>query len=174
MRHASARTYGESDHARQLTRRGEAEAADVARQLRHAGIQPDYAVISAAMRARETWAEVARVCGDCEIAYDESLYGASAETVIEVLRLLPDEAGTAAYVGHNPAASYLAAVLSGGDGEPEALHRLISGMAPATAAVFEVEGKWTDLAIGCARLLHVFTATSSAAGPALSPEAGPA
>jgi phosphohistidine phosphatase len=156
MRHASARTHGESDHARQLTRRGEAEAADVARRLARAGIRPDYAVISAAMRARETWGAVARACGDCEISYDESLYGASAETVLEVLRRVPHEARTVAYVGHNPAASYLAAVLSGGEGDPEALRRLIAGMAPAMAAVLELDGDWEDLDAGGARLLHVF------------------
>ena len=156
MRHASARAHGESDRDRELSRAGRAEATHVARQLAHAGLCPDRAVVSDALRARQTWAAVERECGDCEVSYDEALYAASAETVLEELRLLPEEAGTVAYIGHNPAAAYLAAVLSGGEGEPDALQSLIAGMPPGMAAVFELSGDWAGLAPGSARLLQVF------------------
>ena len=53
------------------------------------------------------------------------------------------------------AAEYLAAVLSDGDGDPDAVRELLRGMPPATAAVFGLDGKWDQLAPGCARLLHV-------------------
>ena len=156
MRHASARAHGETDHDRELTRRGRAEASEVARRLAHAGIVPDRALVSDARRARQTWAAVERECGECEVSFEESLYVASADTVLELLRLLPGQTGTAAYVGHNPAAAYLAAVLSGGEGEPEAVHAVIAGMPPATAAVFELGGEWADLVPGSARLVQVF------------------
>jgi phosphohistidine phosphatase len=155
MRHATARSHGESDHGRELTRRGSAEAAEVARALLHADLCPDHAVVSAATRTRQTWLQLERACGVGQVSYDESLYAASAEIVMDVLRLLPAEAATAAYVGHNPAAEYVAAVLSDGEGDPEAMRDLLTGMTPATAAVFEVTCEWADLAPGCARLIHV-------------------
>ena len=156
MRHATARSYAESDHARELTGRGNAEAAEVARLLLRAELCPDHALVSAAARTRQTWAELELACGPCQVSYDESLYSASAETVLEALQLLPQEALTAAYVGHNPVAEYVAAVLSDGEGSPDAMRDLLTGMSPATAAVFELSGEWADLAPGSARLLHVF------------------
>lgn len=156
MRHASARAHGKSDHDRELTRRGKAEAAEVARRLAHAGVCPDHAVVSDARRARQTWTAIERECGECEVSCEETLYAGSAETVMEVLRLLPAEVGTAVYVGHNPAAAYLAAVLSGGEGEPDAVRDLIAGMPTATAAVFELDGEWADLVPGSARLVQLF------------------
>ena len=128
----------------------------MARALQHAGMRPDHAVVSGATRTRQTWTQLERVCGAGQVSYDESLYAASAETVLDVLHLLPPQAATAAYVGHNPAVEYVAAVLSDGDGDPEAMRDLLTGMTPATAAVFEVPGEWSDLAPGRARLLHVF------------------
>jgi phosphohistidine phosphatase len=159
MRHATARQYADSDHDRELTRRGNAEAAEVARLLVRAGMCPDHAVVSGAARARQTWAAIENVCGSCAASYDESLYAASAETAMEALRLLPREARTVVYVGHNPAAEYVAAVLSDGEGAPGAMRDLLRGMSPATAAVFELPGAWSDLEPGCARLLHVFRPT---------------
>jgi phosphohistidine phosphatase len=161
MRHATARSHAESDHARELTRRGQAEAAEVARLLVAAGVTPDHAVVSGATRARGTWQALERECGPCGVSYDDTLYSASAETVLEVLRLLPDESHTAVYVGHNPAAEYVAAVLSDGEGEPGAMRDLIRGMSPATAAVFETTGPWGDLTPGSARLQHVFRPSRS-------------
>jgi phosphohistidine phosphatase len=156
MRHATARSHAETDHARELTKQGAAEAHEVARMLAAAGIRPDRAVVSDADRARQTWMALEEECGRCEVAYDASLYSASAETVLEVLRLLPEESRVAAYVGHNPVAEYVAAVLSDGEGDPDAMRELIRGMRPATAAVFEVPRSWADLAPGSARLLRVF------------------
>lgn len=156
MRHATARAHAETDHARELTGRGTAEAAEVGRMLARAGVHPDRAVVSDAVRARQTWAEVERECGSCPVTEEPALYSASAETVLEVVRMLPAEARTAVYVGHNPAAEYLAAILSDGEGDAAAMRDLIRGMSPATAAVFGIDGAWADLGPGGARLLHVF------------------
>jgi phosphohistidine phosphatase len=160
MRHATARSHGESDHARELTRRGVAEANEVARRLAAAGVRPALALVSSALRARQTWEAVERECGPCEVRADESLYSASADTVLEVLRLVPVATGTVAFVGHNPAAEYMAGVLSGGDGDPEAMRVLLRGMPPATAAVFGITADWSDLAPGGGRLLQVFQPSS--------------
>ncbi len=128
----------------------------MARSLAAADLCPDHAVVSGAVRTRQTWAAMEDACGGCEVSFDDSLYSASAETVIDVLRLVPADVETLMYVGHNPAAEYIVAVLSDGEGDPEALRAVISGMAPATAAVFEIDGPWAELGPGSGRVLAVF------------------
>ncbi len=155
MRHASARTYGDSDHARVLTRRGLAEAAEVAGLLCEAGVSPDLALVSSATRAQQTWAAVSARCGDCEVEVSDGLYSASSDAVLDAVRVVPESTGTVLYLGHNPTASHLAAVLAGEQVSTEALSHIVGGMPPATAAVFGVEPEWADIAPGVARLLHV-------------------
>ena len=155
MRHASARTHGETDHARVLTRRGLAEAAALADQLVAAGLCPDVALVSSAIRAQQTWAPLAARCGGCEVDVSDALFTAGPEAVIEAVRLVPEHSRTVLYVGHNPTASYLAAVLPDEAVGTEALSHVVSGMPPACAAVFEVEPAWADLDQGTTRLVQV-------------------
>ena len=63
LRHAKAEPFAQTDLARQLTARGRASAHDVGRHLQEAGFVPDVALVSTAVRTRETWAEVAEGCG---------------------------------------------------------------------------------------------------------------
>ena len=55
MRHAKAEPFAPSDHARPLTYRGIASARDVGDHLRDGGLAPDYAIVSSALRTRQTW-----------------------------------------------------------------------------------------------------------------------
>jgi phosphohistidine phosphatase len=77
---------------------------------------------------------------------DEACYHGNPDTVLESLRLVPEDAGTVIFVGHNPTASYLCHLLDDGDGDPAALHGLLRGFPPGALAVFEVGGVWSDLA----------------------------
>ncbi len=155
MRHASARTHGDSDHSRVLTRRGHAEAAQVAAQLVQAGVLPDLALVSSATRARQTWDAMAERCPPCAVQESEALYSASTESVIDALRLTPADAEVVMYVGHNPTVSQLAAVLLDESVADDGLSLIVGGMAPGVAAVFEVEPAWQDLAPGGGRLTWV-------------------
>ena len=155
MRHASARTHGETDHARVLTRRGLAEAAALAEQLSAAGLCPDVALVSSATRAQQTWAPLGERCEGCQVEVSDGLYAAGAEAVIEAVRLVPEHSRTVVYLGHNPTASYLAATLPDETVSTEALSRIVGGMPPASAVVFEVELPWADLDQGTARVVGV-------------------
>jgi phosphohistidine phosphatase len=155
MRHATARTQAESDHERVLSERGLAEAADVARRLHGLGVQPELALVSDAARARQTWAAVERECGPCEVDCTGAMYAASTDTVLEALRSVRPTVATVTYVGHNPTAQHLAAVLSDGEGDPAAMRALLAGMRPATAVLFEVEVGWDEVAPGVARVVDV-------------------
>ncbi len=158
MRHAKAEPYADADRARRLTARGRSDATTVGEQLAAWGVVPDHAVVSAAARTVETWSLVKeQLSGDPTEEVTEAMYNASADAALETLRLLPDELRTVLLVGHNPCIAYLATVLHDGQGDPEALRRLLAGFPPAAAAVLELDGGWESLAEGVARLTHVHT-----------------
>ena len=155
MRHAKAEPYAQTDADRPLTARGRNDAAAAGRHLAELGVVPEHALVSSAVRTRETWAEVGRACGFSgaeEISDD--LYGASPDAVLESLRLVPPAVSTCIYVGHNPTAAHLAAGLDDGEAEPEALRGMLAGFPTAALAVFDVAGEWAGIGEGGARLTH--------------------
>jgi phosphohistidine phosphatase len=158
MRHAKAEPYADADRDRSLTARGRADAAACGRQLASWGLAPDHVVVSSAARTLETWSLVEeQLAGDPVVEVSEAMYAASADTALEALRLVPDEHRTVLLVGHNPCVAYLATVLHDGNGDPEALRRLLAGFPPAAAAVLELEDGWAELGEGTTRLTHVHT-----------------
>lgn len=157
MRHGAAEPYAATDQARALTTRGRADAAAAGRHLASTGLVPDHALVSTAVRTRQTWEEVRVATGaTVEAELESSLYSAHAEGILELVRLVPVDARTLIVVGHNPASAYLASTLDGGEGDPEAVRRLIEGgFPPAATATFELDCTWSDLAAGRARLTDV-------------------
>jgi phosphohistidine phosphatase len=155
IRHAKAEPYADTDAERSLTRRGHTEAEGAGRFLAEAGIRPDVALVSAAVRTRETWAHVLEATGaSAEAEFSDALYAASADDVLDALRRLPEGAATAAYVGHNPAAGSMAVALDDGEGDPSVVRGLLEGFPTAAVAVYEVPGPWAELTEGAARLTH--------------------
>jgi phosphohistidine phosphatase len=154
VRHGKAEPYADTDVARRLTRRGHTEAAAAGAFLAQAGLRPDAALVSSAVRAVETWEHLREATGAEAATPDEHLYNASASEVLAAVRNLPAATASAVYVGHNPAAGSLAYDLNDGEGDPEAVRGLLAGFPTAAVAVFEVPGDWADLEEGCARLLR--------------------
>jgi phosphohistidine phosphatase len=155
MRHAKAEPYAASDHARDLTARGRADASNAGAYLAAASVVPDYAVVSTATRTRSTWSEVATASGSAaEAVYDESLYNGDVARVLEALHVVPEEARTVIVVGHNPTAEYLAHVLDDGNGEPAAVTRMLAGYPAAALTVLDVDVPWSQLAEGVGRVRH--------------------
>ena len=157
MRHAKAEPYADSDSARRLTARGHEDAAAAGSRLADLGVVPDHALVSAAVRTRETWDEVRKSSGSAASEeFSEELYAASPGAVIELIREVSDEVGTCLYLGHNPTAAHVAAQLDDGDADPEVLRGLLAGFATSAFAVFDVPGAWGDLAQGGARLIEFY------------------
>jgi phosphohistidine phosphatase len=154
VRHAKAEPYADTDFDRRLTRRGHAEAQSAGEFLAATGLRPDTALVSAAVRAVETWEHLRDATGAAETDPSEDLYSASAEEVLGAVRDLPESATSAAYVGHNPAAGSFAYSLNDGEGDPEVVRGLLEGFPTAAVAVFRLPGAWADLEEGTARLLH--------------------
>ncbi len=108
------------DADRPLTARGERAAANLARQLAHAGVAPGLVLCSPARRARQTLELILPALGDPVVLVEEGLYAAGAPALLSRLRRLPAGVREAMLIGHNPGIHELALLLAG-TGAPESL-----------------------------------------------------
>jgi phosphohistidine phosphatase len=116
MRHAKSSRDDPSlaDHDRPLNSRGFSDAPKMGERLLQAGLVPARILSSAAVRASQTAAAVARASGYTgSVEHLESLYSADREAYLEALRGLPDDADPVLVVGHNPEIEALVDSLSG-------------------------------------------------------------
>jgi len=103
------------------------------------------------VRARETLRGVLPGLGKPEVWIEVALYAASAETLLERVRALPDEAEEAMLVGHNPGLADLLLLLA----EPSKLRERAEAKVPTGAlATLEADIEhWADLEPGNARVV---------------------
>lgn len=168
MRHATAATGTGRDFDRPLTRRGLEEAHRVGERLRAQGPRPDRVITSSARRCLETWQAVASGLGGApesgqatgptveplvapRVEHDDGLYNASTRGLLDAIRAVED-AQTLLVLAHNPGISVLALEL--GRAHPVDEIALRDGFAPASMAIFAVDGAWGDLAAATTRLLR--------------------
>ena len=161
IRHAQA-AGGDSDtpdHDRPLTERGREDGAALGRWLKDADVRPQEIRCSTATRTRETWAAVddASAIGAI-VEHDQRIYNADLSALLDVLREVDPKTETVAMVGHAPGIPLLAANLSDGEGDPEAVAGLEQGYPTCTVAVLDIDGDWAELAAGGAQLRAVHTA----------------
>lgn len=85
MRHAKSSWVPpvSRDHDRPLIRRGRLASALMGAWLREEGLEPGYALVSSAMRTRQTW-EALGFNAPMEVR--PSLYNSEAETILSVIR----------------------------------------------------------------------------------------
>ena len=154
VRHAEAEQDGPTDFDRPLAERGHQDAAALGGWLAAYGVSPDHALVSAAVRARDTWTAIADRAGwDRDAEHDRGLYAADPDTALDLLRAVHDGARTLVVVGHNPTMASLAHLLDDGEGDPEAVAEMTAGGYPTAAAtVLAYDGPWADLAEGRARV----------------------
>lgn len=146
MRHSKAEQSGPSDHERQLSDRGIVDATEAGQWLAGRGIEPDQALVSAAVRTEQTWEAVAEGAGwDLEGTLEEALYEAGTESALDLLRATEDHVRTLVVVGHNPTMASLAALLDDGEGDEDAANDLALGYPTSALAVFRYDGDWKDL-----------------------------
>ncbi|GAB3085019.1 histidine phosphatase family protein [Nocardioides zeae] len=155
LRHGTAVGAAASDHERDLTEQGRAEAAGVGRWLRAEGHLPDAALVSDARRTRRTWEEVAAAGDllDVPVEHAPALYSAGPESALDLVRATDTGVGTLLVVGHNPTVASLAHLLHDGRGSERAALRMAQGYPPAAVTVLAVPVAWRDLAWGLARLV---------------------
>jgi phosphohistidine phosphatase len=141
------------DFNRPLTSRGCKAAKRMGRELAARGWVPQRALVSPAARTRATWELVAaELPGPASADFSDTLYEASAESILSVIRRTLEAAKTLLVLGHNPGLENLARGLAGENSEARALQRLREKFPTAALARFEFGGKWAELA--SARLTH--------------------
>ena len=145
------------DFDRPLAPRGRRAAPAMADYLKKKGLRPDFALCSPAARARQTWALVADgLGGGAETKELRSLYLGGPSRLLEAIRRIPDRAGCAMLIGHNPGMEHLAMSLAGPGSKAKALAKLRTKFPTAALAelAFDVDS-WRDLAggKGCLRRL---------------------
>jgi phosphohistidine phosphatase len=126
LRHAKAERSqpGGRDHDRVLAARGRADSKTLGAYLARHAFVPDQAVVSTSARTRETWTLLAAAMGKTPpVTFDERIYDAEPETILQVVKETGPETGTLMVIGHNPGFQELAAMLVA-SGDIEARERL--------------------------------------------------
>ena len=152
MRHAKSswNDPGLEDRERPLATRGRQAVKLLAQHVRASGIRPEQVLVSPARRTRETLDGVAPAG---EIIVEPELYGATATSLLERLRGVPDEIRSVMLIGHNPAMQALVLELADSSSSDPALVESVSRKFPTGAlATLEVETPWADLRPGQAVL----------------------
>lgn len=156
LRHAKSAWPDVADHERPLGPRGLRDAPAAGRWLRDAGCLPALVICSTARRTRETWALAAgQLAAEVPVRFDERVYAAEPEELLEVVSEVPEEVGTLLLVGHNPGLEELAVSLAreaAGAAEAGAMARLSQKFPTSAIAVLACPGSWRNLAPGSARL----------------------
>lgn len=162
VRHAKAEDSASTDHDRRLTDRGRADATALGESLGElldpslfdAG-QP-LALVSSAVRARETWAAVTDgLEADVEQRVQDDLYQAGPDEVVDLLTGLDGDTVLALVIGHNPTMEALAHLLDDGSDETLSAQLGDGGLSTAAYAVLTVHSDWADLEPDGCRLTHL-------------------
>ncbi len=152
LRHAKSswEEPGLEDRERPLAPRGHATLRVLAEHVREHGIHPAQVLCSPARRTRETLAGLPLQSGDTLV--EPELYEASASSLIERLRQVPDELESVMVIGHNPTMQMLVLRLASGTA-PEGLLDAVEHKYPTGAlATLSFEGSWSELGPGRAAL----------------------
>jgi len=147
LRHATSgwNQPGRSDSERLLDSEGESEAQEMGQRLAAEGFKPQLIVSSPATRAIITARLVAAQLNydPASILEEETVYNASLETLLNVVRSFDDRFERIMLVGHNPGLSELGSYLSGHHG----------GLPPAGLYTIDFDlGSWDQLWLESGRL----------------------
>ncbi len=165
LRHAKSEwPDGFDDAMRPLSERGRRDAPEMGKAILRAGIVPDLALVSAAIRTRQTWDLVAPRLGRAVPMREESgLYGASEKTLLDFARQAPDDVETLLLCAHNPGLERLARSFAK-SGDADAIRRIERKYPTCGLAVIELAtGSWKDAAPPAGRL-ELFLTPATLAG----------
>lgn len=155
LRHAKTEPHTPTDIERALTLRGRQQALAVGDALAAHGPHPDVALVSTAVRTKQTWHLAAsRLDRPVPTVLNQALYGTGPRGVIEVLNEVED-ASVVIVVGHEPTVSETAAHLADEASDPKLVSQVRGGIPTAARCVLEISVPWAELELGGARLIAV-------------------
>ncbi|MCP8937308.1 histidine phosphatase family protein [Alsobacter sp. SYSU M60028] len=152
FRHAKAVPHGAApDFDRALAQRGLDDAEAMGRMMAEEQLLPDLALVSPALRTRQTWERAAPALGPVETREEAAIYNAETDDLLRLVREAPAKVRTLVLVGHNPGVSDLARRLVG-HGDRYAFARLRKKFPTAAIAVIDFPEDWPSVADGAGRL----------------------
>ena len=170
LRHAkSDRSSDLDDFDRHLNARGRRAAPKIAEIMHQRGFLPDVVLSSPSRRTRETWELIAP-----ELGFDrdkarlvDQLYLAPAKQILDLLRQLPAEVGSAMVIGHNPGLEDIAARLASEEQSTQGQSALAElGRKYPTCALTVLDfpiANWAHLQLGAGAIVAFITPASLAA-----------
>ncbi|GAB2465876.1 SixA phosphatase family protein [Xylanimonas ulmi] len=158
LRHAKAEPGRDRvpDEMRPLATNGRKQAGGVGKAFAAAGLAPDLALVSTALRTRQTWELLSRQLDGAatDVRLRPELYEASVADVLDLVRSAGGVA-TVLVVGHEPTIAATAAHLAGPGSDDAALAQVRVGVPTATYSILESEDDWAVWGRSRARLLTV-------------------
>ncbi|MGO1549744.1 MAG: SixA phosphatase family protein [Nesterenkonia sp.] len=148
LRHAKAQqTFTGDDHARTLTDRGQRQSREVGRWLYASGLWPEAAVVSDAMRTRQTFVWIADELGEKAVTpyLDDRLYLASSRTMCSVINETPETVQSLLVVAHMPTVQELAMELASPESDEQAVLSMAEHWPTAGLGIFDVDKTWGEL-----------------------------
>ena len=133
------------DFDRPLADRGLKAAPKMGAAMRDRHLQPNLILCSPSVRTRQTLTLASAEAWDKtpKIRFDKALYEATAETILGLLKELPEVVGHVMIVGHNPGLQDLAVMLAVGGRERQ---KLQDKLPTAAVVTLEFDEKlWKDL-----------------------------
>jgi phosphohistidine phosphatase len=144
LRHAKSdrSTPGARDRDRPLDARGKAAAPRIGAYMARHDLVPDRVLCSSARRTEDTWSLVAAAFAKPPmVEFDNRLYDASADTILDVVRKTGADIHSLLVIGHNPGLQDLAGLLIA-SGDVEARERLREKF--PTAALLVIDFAFDD------------------------------
>ncbi len=156
------------DFDRPLNPRGRRAARTIGGEMKRLGLAFDAVVASPAVRVRETVAEVEASFGPLAADFDQRLYLASLDTLLDIVRAAPDGAASLLLVAHNPGLELLTLALAAERKAP--LRGEVEAKYPtATLAELRLPAeRWADAEPGTAELARFIRPRDL--DPALGPD----
>ncbi|KHL11200.1 phosphohistidine phosphatase [Mumia flava] len=147
VRHAKAEPHRVDDRGRRLAERGHVDARRRGHELSDFVTGEAYALVSAAARTQETFADLNEALGldDAHVEVLDSLYLASAQRVLHEIRTVETDPATVIVVGHNPSMADLVWMLHDGTHNAAWTAYGDRGFPTSAAAVLTYDGDWFDV-----------------------------
>ena len=148
------------DRERPLNSRGMTDAPAMGRAMSERGIDPELVLCSSAQRTVDTLALVLpELKIEPTVVYEDSLYRASPENMLNLLRGLQPGARSVLLIGHNPEIQALALELIGAG--PKGLRNRLSEKYPTSGLVVITfaAGLWSSVYVGSGSLTQFLTPT---------------
>lgn len=146
VRHAKTERDAVDDWHRSLTDRGREQARSLGPII--AALQLENLVVytSTALRAVQTWEEIAPALGPgIDVRPTDALYAFEEDEILQVLRETDEDVETLMVVGHNPGLSYLVSMISGDELPNDPAIAKDGALRTCRGAVLKYDGLWCDI-----------------------------